>query len=94
MISVQYTGKIEGERAFSTRVLNGVYLDPAMYWLPIERPDGSLVTAADGTFDKAIHVYLPGRGRMNALKRFEYIAKRTGDQFQVQYAAEVCGEVG
>ena len=72
VLSVQYIGRIEGERAFSTRVINGVNLDPSEYWLPWTRPDGSRVTAADGAYDKAIHVRGP-RGTFNALKRFEYI---------------------
>jgi hypothetical protein len=73
ILSSQYIGKIEGEKAFSSRILNGVYLDPAQYWIPIGREDGEPVRVADGTFDKAIHVYIPGRGQMSALKRFEYI---------------------
>jgi hypothetical protein len=73
VLSSQYIGKIDGEKAFSTRIANGLYLDPAQYWLPIQRPDGTPVQAADGTFDKAVHVYVPGRGQMSALKRFEYI---------------------
>ena len=72
VLSVQYIGRIEGERAFSTRVINGVNLDPQAYWLPWTRSDGSAVTAPDGAYDKAIHVRGP-RGTFNALKRFEYI---------------------
>ena len=37
VISNQYVGRIDKERAFSTRVINGVYLDPAVYWVPILR---------------------------------------------------------
>lgn len=73
VLSAQFVGKIKGERAFSTRVINGVYLDPRVYWLPIQRPDGSLLVEADGAFDKAIHVRGPQGQPMNALKRFEYV---------------------
>jgi hypothetical protein len=73
VLSAQYVDRIQGERAFSTRVTNGVYLDPRSYWLPITREDGSPVTAADGAFDKAVHAYVPGKGQISALKRFEFI---------------------
>jgi hypothetical protein len=72
VLSTQYVGRIQGERAFSTRVTNGLYLDERRYWLPVARPDGKPITAADGAFDKAVHVRGP-QGMMNALKRFEYI---------------------
>jgi hypothetical protein len=74
VLSAQYMkGRMQGERAFSTRVINGVYLDEAEYWLPIRRPDGSPVTEPDGAFDKAVHARTV-RGVMNALKRFEFVA--------------------
>lgn len=72
VLSVQYIGRIENERAFSTRVANGVYLDEQVYWIPILRTDGSPVLDADGAYDKPIHVKGP-RGVQNALKRFEYV---------------------
>src|SRR5262249_8084729 len=73
VLSAQYTGRIKGERAFSTRVINGLYPDPQQYWLPIVRPDGAPVTTADGTVDKAIHVRGPRGEALNALKQFEYV---------------------
>lgn len=73
VISAQFIGKKEGERAFSTRVLNGVYHDERVYWLTIRRPDGSPIREPDGYYDKAIHVYMPGRGTVNALKRIAFI---------------------
>ena len=69
-----YIGKIEGEKAFFNRVANGIYLPKTEYWIPIHRPDGTLIREADGAYDKPIHVYVPNRGSMHALKRFEYIA--------------------
>jgi len=73
VLSAQFVGRIQGERAFSTRVINGVYLEPAEYWIPIQRQDGSLITKADGTRDKAIHVRGPRGEPLSALKNFEYI---------------------
>lgn len=73
VLSAQFVGRIQGERAFSTRVINGVYLDERQYWLPIRRPDGKPVTEADGEYDKAIHVRGVRGEPMNALKRFEYV---------------------
>jgi hypothetical protein len=73
ILSTQFVGKFEGEKAFSTRVLNGVYTDPAEYWIPIRRADGSPVTEPDGVKDKAVHAYVRGRGQISALKRFEYV---------------------
>ena len=72
VLSSLYIGRIEKESAFSTKILNAVYPDPALYWVPLLRPDGSPITKHDGERDKAIHVSGP-RGRMNALKRFEWV---------------------
>ena len=69
VLSNQYVGRIEGERAFSTRVINGVYTDPAQYWVPIVRPDGAPVTKHDGELDKFVHP----RPGVSALKRLEWI---------------------
>jgi len=73
VLSAQFIGKIEGEKAFSTRITNGVYLDPTQYWLPITRPSGDPIRQADGAYDKPISFYIPGRGKISAIKRFEYI---------------------
>jgi hypothetical protein len=72
VLSAQYIGRIENERAFSTRVTNAVYPDERLYWLPILREDGTAVRDADGAYDKPIHVKGP-RGTFNALKRFEFV---------------------
>jgi len=71
VLSNQHIGYIKGERAFSTRVINGLYHDPAQYWIPILRADGSPVVTHDGEVDKAIHP----RPGMSALKRLEWIAE-------------------
>lgn len=73
VLSTQFVGRIKGERAFSTRVINGVYPDPAEYWIPIRREDGAVVIDADGARDKAIHVRGPHGEPQNALKRFEFV---------------------
>lgn len=72
VLSAQYIGRIENERAFSTRVTNAVYPDQGVYWIPILREDGAPVREADGAYDKPIHVKGP-RGTFNALKRFEFV---------------------
>jgi hypothetical protein len=73
VISSHYVGKIEGERSFAVKVKNCVYHDETQYWLPILRPDGSRISEADGTHEKAIHV-TDARGRpMNAIKLFEFV---------------------
>lgn len=73
VISAQYVARVKGQRAFSTRVINGVYLDEHVYWLPILRPDGTDVADGDGFMDKAVHVRGPRGEPLNALKRIEYI---------------------
>lgn len=73
VLSAQYIGSIEGERSFSTRVINGVYLDEYQYWLPILRPDGSPILEADDKQDKPVHVRGPRGEPISALKTFEWV---------------------
>ena len=73
VLSAQWVGKIQGERAFSTRVINGVYPDEMQYWLPILRSNGELVKTHDGEKDKPIHVRGPRGQTINALKRYQWI---------------------
>lgn len=73
VLSAQYIGKIQGERSFATRVINGVYTDERQYWLPILRPEGDQVADADGAFDKAVHARGVRGEPINCLKRFEYV---------------------
>jgi len=82
VLSNQYIGRIENERAFSTRVANGAYLEKSQYWLPIRRADGSDIVNADGAYDKPVHVRGP-RGVQNALKRFEFIEPPSVLEFQL-----------
>jgi len=83
VLSAQYIGRIANERAFSTRVTNGVYLDESIYWLPILRPDGSVIREADGAYDKPIHTRGP-QGVQNALKRFEFVSPPAMLQFTLK----------
>lgn len=73
VLSTQYIGRVEGEKAFSTKIINGVYPDPIEYWLPIKRVDGSPLLQADGTHDKPVHAKGPRGIQINALKTFEYV---------------------
>jgi len=73
VLSAQFIDKVQGERAFSTRVINGVYPDETQYWLPVRRPDGSPVREADGVMDKAVHARGPRGEPLNCLKSFEYV---------------------
>jgi hypothetical protein len=87
-----YIGKIKGEQSFATKVLNAVYPDPALYWVPLLRPDGTPITKHDGERDKAIHVSGP-RGRMNALKRFEFVDPARMD-FTLHVVSPAAGGAG
>lgn len=73
VLSAQYISRIEGERAFSTRVTNGLYVDEQTYWVPILRPDGKPIKAYDGETDKAIHVTGRRGQKMDALKRYAWV---------------------
>src|SRR5262245_29656383 len=87
-ISAYYVGKIAGESAFSTKVLNTVYQDERQYWLPILRPDGTPIVVADGSIEKPIHVYSRA-GRMNAIKQFDFV-----DPWRVDVTLKVLSAMG
>src|SRR5262245_46558583 len=93
VLSNQFVGRIQGERAFSTRVINGVYIDEHQYWIPLRRPDGTLIARADGAFDKAIHVRGVRGEPMNALKRFEYVAPPCEMEFTLKVLGRSISEV-
>lgn len=71
-ISSNYVGKIQGEKSFAQRVLNGVYLDPACYWIPVLDPRGAIVMQPQGRYDKAVHV-MTRLGQRSAIKTIEFI---------------------
>lgn len=87
VLSAQYMPKVKGERAFSTRVINGLYPDETVYWVPIRRLDGTPVTKHDGELDKAIHVRGPMGQQQNAIKRFEYV-----EGARLDFRVKVLGE--
>lgn len=68
VLSAQFIGKVEKERSFAVKFKNGVYLDPRTRWLPLRRPDGSVITKPDGEIDRMVHTW-----RGNALKRIQYL---------------------
>lgn len=73
VLSVQYVGRIQGERAFSTRVINGVYPDESVYWIPIlDQATGKPKRLPDGEREKPVHARGPRGEPLNALKCFEY----------------------
>lgn len=74
VISAQFVGRIQGERSFATRVINGAYHNEREYWLPLCRPEGTPIPAPDGARDKAIHVRGPRGEPLSALKRFEFVS--------------------
>lgn len=74
VLSVQYVGRVQGERAFSTRVINGVYPDETKYWIPILDADtGKSRRVPDGEYEKPIHVRGPRGEPQNAIKCFDYV---------------------
>lgn len=87
VMSAQYWPKVKGERAFSTRVINGLYPAPTPYWIPILRPDGTPVMKHDGERDKAIHVRGPRGEQQNAIKRFEWV-----EPARMDFTLRVLGE--
>lgn len=86
IISAQYMKREDGVRAFSTMVINGVYLDEQQYWLPLFK-DGRRVMEADGNRDKPIHVKGPRGENINALKNFEYV-----NNAELRFTLKVLGE--
>ena len=72
-LSRLYVGKVEGEKSFAIKVVNALYYDPAVYWLPVlSQSDNKPLREATGSYDKAIHAMTP-RGAISALKRFEFV---------------------
>jgi len=73
VLSSLYVGKIQGERSFATRVINGVYLDESKYWITILTHNGEPIKKPSSERDKAIHTRNRQGMPINALKRFEFI---------------------
>src|SRR6516225_4492101 len=77
VISAQHVGKIEGERAFSTRVINGVYPLETEYWLPILDNEGKQVREASGVTEKPVRFRTRTGQQLSALKAFEFVYRPT-----------------
>ena len=74
VLSGQWVGKIQGERSFATRVINGVYLDETQYWLPILDSEGNNeIKQATGVREKAVHFRSRTGEQLSAIKCFEFV---------------------
>lgn len=90
VLSAQYVARIQGERAFSTRVINGVYLDERKYWIPVLSQDtGRPITAIDGEKEKPVHAKGPRGQPINCLKCFEYV-----NNARMKFRLKVLGRQG
>jgi hypothetical protein len=75
-LSSLYVGKVEGERSFSSRVVNGVYHDEKTPWTPITKADGSYIYEDDPAIqrvDKPVHSTSPTGQPISALKDIEFV---------------------
>jgi len=72
IISSLYVGKIEGEKSFSVRVMNGVYHDEKAPFTPILKEDSTPFTEPTGSYEKPVHAIGPRGVHINALKNIEY----------------------
>jgi hypothetical protein len=92
VMSAQYIGRANqtSTRAFSTRVINGVYLPNDTYWVPL-LSNGERLTEPSGARDKPVHVRGP-KGMTNALKRFEYVMPPVSMEFDLAVLGESVSE--
>ncbi|MBI4063488.1 MAG: hypothetical protein HY401_04215 [Elusimicrobia bacterium] len=77
----QLVGRIKGERNFTTRVKNGLYIgggfrDQNGTEMLFLLKGGQPVTEADGFQERLVHAKTP-QGQINAIKRFEYVIQPT-----------------
>jgi hypothetical protein len=77
VISSLFVGKVEGERSYSVRVINGCYHDPEVYWTPITNHDGVPFKEPSGVYDKAVHGRGPRGESQNSIKQFEFVTNAT-----------------
>jgi len=88
VISNQYVSRQQGERAFSTRVINGLYIDESVYWIPIlDQDTGKPKRIADGEREKPVHARGTRGEPINALKCFEYALNA-----RMEFTVKVLGE--
>jgi len=78
----QLVGRIKGERNFTTRVKNGLYVgggfrDPSSgtEYIHVTR-DGGPITEGDGFQERLVHSQTP-QGPINAIKQFEFVVRPT-----------------
>src|SRR5262249_10885428 len=76
-VSAQFVAGQRGTRAFSTRVVNGLYIPNEQYWIPLLRADGTPIAAPDGFHDKPVHFRTPTGQTLSALKRLAYVEPPT-----------------
>jgi hypothetical protein len=86
----QLIGRIRGERNFTTRVKNGLYIgggfrDPNGTEMLFILKNGKPVTQGDGFQERLVHANTPS-GQINAIKRFEYVI-----QPSIQFTAFLLG---
>jgi hypothetical protein len=91
-LSNQFVAKFKGERAFSTRVINGLYLEERQYWIPLQRADGSRLTVADGNYEKPVHPKGPRGETLSALKRFEFVEPPAFMEFTIKVLGDSIAE--
>lgn len=77
----QLVGRIKGERNFTTRVKNGLYVGGGFRdqlgteYFHVVR-DGGPITEGDGFQERVVHAQTP-QGQINAIKQFEYVVRPT-----------------
>ena len=86
----QLVGRIKGERNFTTRIKNGLYVSGGFRdatgteFLHVIR-DGNPVTKGDGFQERLVHSNTP-QGPINAIKQFEYVVRP-----YIKFAAALLG---
>ena len=65
-------GKIDGEKAFSTRFINSVYQDEAKAFVPLLKADDTPFTEPTGKYTKPVHAIGMRGVPINALKTVEF----------------------
>jgi hypothetical protein len=86
-----YSGKLEGEKSFSVKILNSLYYPPQQYWIPILNQDtGKQMVEVSGQRDKPVHAWTP-RGTISAIKVFEFV-ENARFEFVVQMLQTASGK--
>jgi len=80
VLSAQYMGRIDGERAFSTKIINGAYPSPRRRWIEVRRETGETITKPDNETDRFVHPRFGG----SALKRLQILEPPVFVEFTLQ----------